>query len=225
MKRLIIFLLALVFTFSACGTLHTAQWEPRPTPPVVSTVPRTPEEQLLYDLSNTTQEAANHTLCGTAEYKGRKFAMIATEGVGNYLRLAEYAETDEGYVLLAVSEGWAFSAPGYIPIVAQFEDLTVCWSYITSQRLVPDNDGNAENDVYIPNDYTAIRITLADGTVRDEPIACDLQTSNLFFCVLDAENLPTGFVPLSGDTEVTEWATGTGEPVDPIPAICFSTNT
>ena len=175
MKRLLFFLLALIGIFSACAPTHTAQWEPDPTPPVVSTIPRTPEEQLLWDLSYGLAgkaEAADHTLCGTAEYNGRKFALIASEGVANYLQLAEYGETDDGYTLLAVSDGWAFSSPGYIPIVAQFDDLTVCWSYITRQRLVPDNDGNSANDVYIHNDYTAIRIFLADGTVRDEPISC-----------------------------------------------------
>lgn len=228
MKRLLFFLLALIGIFSACAPTHTAQWEPDPTPPVVSTIPRTPEEQLLWDLSYGLAgkaEAADHTLCGTAEYNGRKFAMIASEGVANYLQLAEYKETDDGYTLLAVSDGWAFSSPGYIPIVAQFDDLTVCWSYITRQRLVPDNDGNSANDVYIPNDYTAIRIFLADGIVRDEPITCDLQTSNLFFCVLDENKLPTGFVPLAGDREVTEWATGNGAPIVPIQANRFSTNT
>ena len=224
MKRLPIYLLALLITFSACTPTHTAVTEPSPTPPVSTAILLTAEEQLLYDLGSAlSHESANHTLCGTAEYEGRRFAMIATEGVGNSLHLAEYQETNGSYTLLGVSEGWAFSAPGYIPIVARFDDLTVCWSYITNQRLVPDNDGNAENDVYIPNDYTAIRLTLADGTVRDEPITCDLQTSNLFFCVLDSNNLPTGFVPLSGDTEVTEWATGTGEPVVPVSATLFST--
>lgn len=223
MKRFIIFLLAAVLTFTACGTLHTQA----PAPPQqVETTPTcaepvTPAAQLLHDIGDelpTDGTPCDMTLCGTAEYKGRQFALIAVSGVANTLHLAEYRETDEGYALIAACDGWAFSAPGYIPIVTQFDNLTVCWSYITTQRLVPDSDGNSENDVFVPMDYTAIRMTLADGTVRDEPITADLQTSNLFFCVLDDRNLPTGFVPLVGDTEVTEWATGAGEPAEPLPA-------
>lgn len=226
MKRFLIFLLAAVLTFTACGPLHTQ--EPTPPPEAVVTPtcaePSTPAEQLLHDigaalLSDGTP--CDMTLCGTAEYKGRLFAMIAVSGVSNTLHLVEYAETEVGHTLLAACDGWAFNVPGYIPIVSQFDGLTVCWSYITTQRMVPDGDGNTENDVYIPTDYTHIRMTLADGTTRDEPITADLQTSNLFFCVLDPDNLPTGFVPLVDDTEITDWATGIGSMVTPVPATLY----
>lgn len=229
MKRFIIFLLAVVLTFTACGTLQTKAPAPSPSPETVVSPtcaePSTPVEQLLHDIGaelTTGGTPCDMTLCGTAEYNGRCFAMIAVEGVANTLHLVEYRETESGFALLAACDGWTFNVPGYIPIVSQFDDLIVCWSYITKQRMVPDDDGISENDVYIPNDYTAIRMTLADGTVHDEPITADLQSDNLFFCVLDPDNLPTGFVPLAGDTEVTEWATGTGDTVTPTPAVLYS---
>lgn len=227
MKRFLLFLLAAILTFTACGTLQTREPAPSADPVVTPgcAEPTTPEEELLHDIGAIlpcSGTPCDMTLCGTAEYKGRQFAMITVEGVGYELHLIEYRSTKDGYELIAACNGWAFSTPGYIPIVTEFEDLTVCWSYITPRRLVPDNDGNAENDLYIPTDYTHIRMTLADGTVRDEPITADLQTSNLFFCILDEENLPTGFVPLANDKEVKEWATGTGDPVTPLVATQFS---
>lgn len=226
MKRFFLFLLTAVLTFTACGSLQAREPVPTPTPTIspICAEPTTPEEQFLHDIGANLSGSGtpcDMTLCGTAEVQGRQFAMITVEGVGYSLYLVEYRSTEDGYELVAACDGWAFSTPGYIPIVTEFDDLIVCWSYITPRRLVPDNDGNTENDVYIPTDYTHIRMTLADGTVRDEPITADLQTSNLFFCVLDKDNLPTGFVPLAGDREVTEWATGTGEPVIPLVAIQF----
>ena len=220
MKRFLPILLAVVLIFSACSILQTREPAP-PSPPTQPTItptcaePSTPTAQLLHDILPDLQgadDACELTLCGTAEYHGRTFAMIAISNVSNTLKLVEYKETDSGYELLATCEGWAFATPGYIPIVAQFNDLTVCWSYITKQRLVPDNDGNAANDVYIPTDYTHIRMTLANGETVDAPVPEASGDNRLFFTVLEGGSLPTGFVPLAGDEEVSEWATGNGSP-------------
>ena len=207
MKRFLLCLLAIILTFSACGTLHTREGASAPSPtPTISPTPITPpDDPLLIAVCETLHFAPDCPITaeqlGRAEYMGRQFALVGVQNDTFSHYLVEYIDD----TLIAWHTGAGYDAnaytTGYWPMYAEFGDTMLCWVRLSPTRTMTSNDGTQILDTTCETDFTAIRFTMSDGRTIDAPVAEDTKTNRL---VLQAfSEWPVSAVPMVENLPIT----------------------
>ena len=201
--------------FSACGTLQTKEPLSAPPTPAVTITPIPLEQQgpdgrllaaVCEQMHFTKQLPITAELLGKAAYRSRQFALVGIQNDTYGCYLVEYAEAEDGYEILAWHAGAGNDANavtcGYWPMYADFGGTKLCWVRITDTRTATSDDGAAILNDRCKHDYTAIRFTLSDGSVKDVPIT-DRLTENRLLLQIFKDEWPVSAMPLTETAAIT----------------------
>lgn len=142
-------------------------------------------ESLQTHLGNSAPNCKDMSVLTYEIYNNLYYAVIAAYGDPPLLYLVEYAVTLDGKTDITryAAGAYALSA-GIAPNFIYWDDIAVFWSDIKATRLAQDDNGDWSNR--IPNDFTSIQFTMANGEV----ISYDITSPGVFLKLFPAEHIP-----------------------------------